>query len=449
MRAVLIACERASSLEPFTSTRPRCMIPVVNETGIRRNLRALAGAGITDVTVLTGYLADKVREALAPDTDGELQVRTVDVQRPEHAATALAGLLEEERRLVVEAGSFFEDGLLSKLAAGAAETHDEPLVVGLGVNRNPLYHLRAEIDDSGRVTGTRRVELGDIRITQQSPLPAMIARAWVGDRGLVPALERAVGRDGIRLADVVDAALSQGLRPPAVRTGLSTVDMEYPWEILAANYFGLDLLFEDREPRRDIAHSARVHPDAILKGTVILGENVVVESGAVLDNVRIGPDTTIKEHSYVLKSVLGPRCSVGPLGYVKGAVLGTKSRVGTPGEFPVAVAFGNAGYGHHCHAGMAVYGEGSGLMAGAIVTANREDAVKMRIDGKLMDTGWKNLGAFIGDHCRINAGATVMPGRKIGPHSVAGPGLIVYRDIPPRTRVIVRQPLEERKVDTP
>jgi len=66
-----------------------------------------------------------------------------------------------------------------------------------------------------------------------------------------------------------------------------------------------------------------------------------------------------------------------------------------------------------------------------------------------MSAGWGNMGVFMGDYSVLLANAIVMPGRKIGTEAVVGPGVLLYRDLPPFTRVIARQQTEEQMVYRP
>ena len=62
LRAVILAAGRGSRLHPYTENRPKCLMELGGMTLMERQLRALRGAGITDIVVVTGYRA----EMLAP-----------------------------------------------------------------------------------------------------------------------------------------------------------------------------------------------------------------------------------------------------------------------------------------------------------------------------------------------------------------------------------------------
>ncbi|MBI3944574.1 MAG: hypothetical protein HY321_01520, partial [Armatimonadetes bacterium] len=319
---------------------------------------------------------------------------------------------------------------------------------GLGVNTNPLYHSSALLDARGALLGLQPVTLDRIKVQEQSPLPDILAGCMLVSPAASGRLsEILAARRPVTFAELAAACVAEGLPLAGARSTKQCITMDYPWEILGASFLGIRLTFDRPEPIRQFAPTAKVHPDAILKNTVIVGEGAIVESGAVLDDVILDAGCHIREHSYLMRTILGPGCRIGPTGYTHHTVLGPRCSVGFPGECPVAVGFGRNGFGHHCHAGMGVYGERAVLNAGAIVTANRGNPVKTKIQGRLMDTGWFNIGAFLGDGVRLNAQATVMPGRIIGARSVIGPGVIVYHDVPPDTLLVLKQELQETKIE--
>lgn len=48
-----------------------------------------------------------------------------------------------------------------------------------------------------------------------------------------------------------------------------------------------------------------------------------------------------------------------------------------------------------------------------------------------MDSGTNKLGAIMADNCKTGSNATLVPGVKLGPHSVVGPGVLLHTDLEP------------------
>jgi L-glutamine-phosphate cytidylyltransferase len=62
MRAIILAAGEGTRLRPYTLDRPKCLVPLAGKPLLAWQVEALASAGITDVTVVTGYRADQIRD---------------------------------------------------------------------------------------------------------------------------------------------------------------------------------------------------------------------------------------------------------------------------------------------------------------------------------------------------------------------------------------------------
>lgn len=63
MRAIVLAAGEGSRLRPYTADRPKCLVPLVGRTLLDWQILALRDAGITDITIVTGYRSDMVERA--------------------------------------------------------------------------------------------------------------------------------------------------------------------------------------------------------------------------------------------------------------------------------------------------------------------------------------------------------------------------------------------------
>ncbi|MCM1448867.1 MAG: sugar phosphate nucleotidyltransferase [Clostridiales bacterium] len=79
--AVLMAGGRGERLRPMTDTLPKPLLPIDGKAIIDYNIEALAAAGITDVTVATRYLAEKLESHFSSPVAG-LHVKCVKESEP-------------------------------------------------------------------------------------------------------------------------------------------------------------------------------------------------------------------------------------------------------------------------------------------------------------------------------------------------------------------------------
>jgi carbonic anhydrase/acetyltransferase-like protein (isoleucine patch superfamily) len=92
----------------------------------------------------------------------------------------------------------------------------------------------------------------------------------------------------------------------------------------------------DRVP--DIAESAYVHPDAVVIGDVVIGDEATVWPGAVLrgdyGRIEVGSRTSVQDGTVVhataeLATVIGPDCVVGHVAHLEGCTIEAGSLVGS------------------------------------------------------------------------------------------------------------------------
>ncbi len=84
MKAVILAAGSATRLRPLTEHTPKCLLEVAGRPILRRLLDHLAALGVTEVTIVLGYLGSKIREAVQ-QWSPEIRVNFVD--NTEYAST--------------------------------------------------------------------------------------------------------------------------------------------------------------------------------------------------------------------------------------------------------------------------------------------------------------------------------------------------------------------------
>jgi choline kinase len=84
VKAVILAAGSATRLRPLTEHTPKCLLEVAGRPILRRLLDHLSALGITEVTIVLGYLGSKIREAVA-SWSPSIPVRFVD--NAEYAST--------------------------------------------------------------------------------------------------------------------------------------------------------------------------------------------------------------------------------------------------------------------------------------------------------------------------------------------------------------------------
>ncbi len=169
-----------------------------------------------------------------------------------------------------------------------------------------------------------------------------------------------------------------------------------------------------------------IGPVAVAKGARIRS-GAYVEGPVFIDrNSDIGPNCYIRPHTSIGKNVrIGNGCEI------KSSIIMDKTHIG-----------------HLSYVGDSVIGEDCNLGAGTTVANFRLDSksVRMMIKDKVVDSERRKLGAILGDSVKTGINTLFMPGVKVGHNSQIGPNLVVCRDVPSNTFLLLKQEIEQREI---
>lgn len=161
----------------------------------------------------------------------------------------------------------------------------------------------------------------------------------------------------------------------------------------------------------------------------------VIEDGVVLDNeaiVFVGNDTVIKNGTRIEGKVfIGENCTIGPNAFLRnGTIIADNCHIGTS-EVKNSIILSNSNVPHFSYVGDSVVGENVNLGAGTTTGNLRFDNanVKVEVNGKVIDSGRRKLGALIGHGVKTGIHASIYGGRILGNNSRVYPGRIVEKNI--------------------
>lgn len=133
MKAIILAAGEGRRLRPLTDDRPKCLVPFLGQPLIEHTLRTLRGAGISDITVVTGYRADRLED---------LDVRTR--HNPSYASTNMVhslfcaeDVMEGDDVLVVYGDIVFATRVLLAMLA-----NESPFAVAVDTDWRSLWSFR-------------------------------------------------------------------------------------------------------------------------------------------------------------------------------------------------------------------------------------------------------------------------------------------------------------------
>jgi choline kinase len=156
-RAVILAAGFGSRLRPLTDHHPKCLTPLFGRTLLDRQLSVLRQAGVDDLTIVAGHMAEALR------LPGLSHVVNADYARTNMVSSLFCArhLFDGSRDLLIVYGDIvFEPKVLAALTASA---HDVAVVVDRGWRA--LWSMRMEdpLADASTMRigkGGRILELG-------------------------------------------------------------------------------------------------------------------------------------------------------------------------------------------------------------------------------------------------------------------------------------------------
>jgi UDP-3-O-[3-hydroxymyristoyl] glucosamine N-acyltransferase len=196
-------------------------------------------------------------------------------------------------------------------------------------------------------------------------------------------------------------------------------------------------------PHVTLEDGVRLHPHVVATGEVVIGAGTEVFPGAVLGKpparsaalsrvparggvARIGAECSIGAHAVVYEGVaLGAESLVGDFASIReGCTIGDRCIVGR-----YVSAHPDCKLGARCrvydHTHLA---SGTRMGAECFVSVHVAMASDNALGG-LPFSPDRVRGPFLGDRVSLGAGATILPGVRLGDHSVVSAGAVVTRDV--------------------
>ena len=172
---------------------------------------------------------------------------------------------------------------------------------------------------------------------------------------------------------------------------------EYPWEVI-------------RDLKRNIERITKNGLDGYtrLSDNVLIGANVQIADSARIDGpCIIGHEAVIRHGAYIRGNV----------------ILGEGATLGNSSEAKNSIMMKGAQAPHFNYIGDSILGIKAHLGAGAICSNLRSDGqnVRIKLDGKSIETGMRKLGAILGDGVEVGCGAVLCPGTIIGKNTTVYP----------------------------
>ncbi len=413
MKAVILAAGKGKRLMPITSSRPKPMIPLANKPMLEYTILGLKNSGINEILLIVGYKEEVIREYFGNGQDKfNININYITQEKQlgtGHAVSFAKDFVNNEPFLLMYGDLMIDPKIFKEVLEKFNNTKIEGLISLLEVN-NPQEFGVISLNSDGYVE----------RITEK-PIPELNlgnlvnAGIYIFDPLIFKAIERTKKsiRGEYEFTDSMQILIDElgGNILGYIIKDYFWSDIGLPWQLFDANSFVLD-----RIERKIIG---KIEENVHIFGNVYIGKNANVKSGSYIqgpcyigENTLIGPNAFLRPYTSV-----GDNCHIG-ISEVKNSLIFSKSNVP-----------------HFNYVGDSILCENVNLGAGSKTSNLRFDnkSVKVTIEGKLIDSGRRKLGAFIGPNVQTGINASVMCGKKIGENSVIGAHTLVVEDVAANT----------------
>ena len=448
-QAAILAGGAGQKCWPYTTIRPKALLPVGNRPIVDRLVEQLRDAGIKRIAVATGNHPVAMRRHLSGAEDvtpveddgvgtAEAFERCLDaLDRTEPVLVCYGDVVTADRNVVGIADTLTEDAGL-----------DGMVLIDPMPREDPRGWIAAQQADGEltRFVGAARSgshRFGGIAAFRPSAYHELAGGSAVMDEvpvGGMPDQEAT-------LEAAVNAAQTAGSRIGTLETESLHVDVDKPWHVLEANH----RLARDRVGRLeedDIHPEATIDESARIDGNVHAGANATIGRDVhIRGNVWIEPDAVITDGAMVGGNcIIGSDATLADYCRLRGtSVVGRGCRLRQTTEFG-GVLFPGVAIVHYGQL-TGVVGRHTDIGAGTVSGGLRFDDARSVHE----TNGFKEMpenganSVYLGDHARTGVNVTLLPGVTVGTYACVGPGAIVEEDVPDRTLLRVHQERTEHE----
>ncbi|HEX9262192.1 MAG TPA: bifunctional sugar-1-phosphate nucleotidylyltransferase/acetyltransferase [Candidatus Bathyarchaeia archaeon] len=423
MKAVVLAAGEGVRLLPITATRPKHMIKVGGKPVLEHCLDALKAVGITEAFIITHYFGNAIRQYFGDGKKFGLKLKYVDqtsLVGTGNAASMAEPYVEGNFVLVYGDLLFSEDAPKTLIQTFETEHPDAAMAV-VPVAKPENYGI-VELENARKI---KRI----VEKPNSGEAPSNLANAglYLFSAEIFKTIQRIKSsvRGEIELTDSISLMIKDKKTVYAAEIPKNEwFDIGQPWDLLEANVWALK--------RREHKVLGTIEEGAHLIGPVTVAKTARVRSGAYIE----GP------------SLIDEGVDVGPNCYIRTYTsIGRNVRIGNACEVKNSIIMDWTHIGHLSYVGDSILCEHCNLAAGTITANLRLDDgnVKMKVKGKIIDTGRRKLGTVLGDNVKTGINALLMPGVKVGQNSWIGPNHMLQKDLEANTIAMIGRKEKQRK----
>jgi len=416
--------------------------PIAGRPMILYVLDSLEKAGLTEVSLVVGHDAEKVKASLS-----SRHLRFAE-QYPQmgtaHAVAAARDLFADYLgEILIMCGDvpIITPETISSLIA-CHEGHASALTVLTTLIDDPTGYGRIIRDSRGTIV--RIVEERDAEAAEKEIREINTGIYLVEARLLYRLIDKVTPNNAqgeYYLTDIVEEAVNEGTAvwPCVLENHLEALGINRRSELARATRMIWDQVRENMmdagvtlvDPHTvfidagvKIGSDSIIYPCTVISGNTCIGSGCVIESGVhILDSV-LGDGVQVLQGSRLNRAIVRDHASIGPMAHLRPeSDIGTNARIGNFVEVKKTVVGEGTKASHLTYLGDSTIGRNVNIGCGTI-TCN--------YDGK------KKHPTIIHDRCFVGSDVQFVAPVEIGEGSLIGAGSTITKDVPPRSLAVSR-----------
>jgi mannose-1-phosphate guanylyltransferase len=340
MQALILAGGEGTRLRPLTINTPKPIVPIGNEPFLLRQIQSLKNAGVTDITLSTGYQPLAIQNTLGDGASYGVQLRYL----VETAPMGTAGAYKFAERFlhtstIVLNGDILTDIDLSEVARRHRQSDSTATIVLTRVDNPSVYGLVESDAESNVLRFLEKPKAEDLAALNINTVNAGIyileprvldyipaGENYSFEYQLFPALLE--NRENFRAFIAEDDYW--------LDIGTPQRYLQAHYDLIAGKIKNLQTAGKsdfkasseaEIDARSWIADGCVIKPNARIVNSV-LGKDVIIEENSVVQNSVIWSGTQVNSSTSILDSIIGSDCRIGKnVRLANGSVLGDQSVV--------------------------------------------------------------------------------------------------------------------------
>lgn len=444
--AIILAAGQGTRMK---SGLPKVLHAIAGKPIVHYPVRAALEAGCAEVVVVVGHGRERVQAYLSSVFGEKVKTAVQEQQRGTGDAaragmTALSPHVDLVLIFVGDAPLLMVEDIAS---VGRALTAGTTLALATCVFENPSGYGRILRDQAGQIVEIR--EQKDLRTDAERGVKEINPAIYAAERTFMEAALAELSPNNAQgeyyLTDIVAAAARQKLIVAGVpsraevvvgindRDQLADAEKTMMTRIIR-RHRALGVTVHDGariEDGVEIGQDAIIETGAVLRGNTRIGRNAFVDVGCVLTNAIVDDEVALKPYSVVTDAHVRARAQIGPFSHLRPeSDIGEDAHVGNFVETKKTTMGKGAKANHLAYLGDGIIGAQANIGAGTIFC---------NYDGYLKHTTTIGARAFIGSDSQLVAPVTV------GDGAYVGTGTTVTMNVPPNALAISRVRQENKE----